>query len=89
MMADPSSEHAKTSKMKPKSKKSKKEGFSWMLFVGILVCAIAVIAMKIYGSEYYDVDYDEFQSNYYVLGLTPEAPIEDVKRAFRELSRKW
>eukprot|EP00211_Chloroparvula_japonica_P005804 CAMPEP_0119120798 /NCGR_PEP_ID=MMETSP1310-20130426/1693_1 /TAXON_ID=464262 /ORGANISM="Genus nov. species nov., Strain RCC2339" /LENGTH=358 /DNA_ID=CAMNT_0007110303 /DNA_START=45 /DNA_END=1118 /DNA_ORIENTATION=- len=58
------------------------------LYLFLLVCAVGIMWLK-FAEETYDVNYDEFLHNYEILGLPPEAPFADVKKAWRVLGRKY
>jgi AMMECR1 domain-containing protein len=61
---------------------------AWILALAVIAVVVGVLILR--GLEVvYDKDYDEFQSNYDILGLPRGAPWADVKKAFRRLSLQY
>lgn len=61
---------------------------SWLFVLAIIALVAGVLVLR--GFEVtYDKDFDEFQTNYDILGVPRGAPLAEVKKAFRKLSLQY
>ncbi|ELR21545.1 DnaJ domain containing protein [Acanthamoeba castellanii str. Neff] len=72
----------------PSSPSSSSSIGGWLFALAIIAMVAGVFILR--GMEVtYDKDYDEFQTNYDILGIARGAPMADVKKAFRKLSLQY
>jgi len=62
--------------------------WTYVLILAIVAVFFGVFVMRFYEVTY-DQDYEEFQSNYDILGLERGASLQQVKKAYRKLSLQW
>lgn len=61
---------------------------TWLFALAIFAMVAGIFVLR--GMEVvYDKDYDEFQTNYDILGVPRGAPMAEVKKAFRKLSLQY
>lgn len=75
----------KPSKSRPKpSNRSSQVAFSAVIATMIL----GMLILRFY-EHTYDIDWDQFQLNYEILGVDVSAPLPHIKKAYRQLSLRW
>jgi len=60
-----------------------------LVIVGVIVTVIFAIVFLRFEEHTYSADYEDFLTNYDVLEIPRDADIQEVKKAYRQLSLKW